>query len=451
MKNKKKIILIASISAAVLLVAGGLVWLLGGTGSSGQKAYVQKVSNILGGGSLGAQNRFAGLVEAQKTLKIDLDSSKTLLEVFVEEGQEVKAGDPLFSYDVDELKLNLEQLKLELESTKNSITTMNNQIAALKKEKANAPKDEQLQYTIQIQTLEVNIMQAEYTIKTKTNEIEKAQNSIEHAVVTSEIDGVVRKINRGGGNGNQPNYGGEQDTSFMTIMATGSFRVKGLVSEQFVSSIYEGMSVIVRSRTDESQVWRGIVKTIDTDNPISGGNSGGMYDGGMGGKDETTTASKYPFYIELESSEGLMMGQHVYIEPDMGQGTQKEGLWLPGYYLLREDDKAFVYAANGRNKIEKRSLQLGGYDEATDTYEILDGLTLEDRIAFPEEFIEAGMGVTDSPDYNNGGNAGEPDAGLPEGNGPVIGEGNVVGGDTDMGIMPRDAQMEPAVSVAPEE
>ena len=71
MKNKKKIILIASISAAVLLVAGGLVWLLGGTGSSGQKAYVQKVSNILGGGSLGAQNRFAGLVEAQKTLKIE--------------------------------------------------------------------------------------------------------------------------------------------------------------------------------------------------------------------------------------------------------------------------------------------------------------------------------------------------------------------------------------------
>ena len=427
MSKKKKIILIASISAAVLLVAGGLYWLLSGVGASGQKVYVQPVSEILGFGTAGVQNRYAGVIESQKTLKIELDPSKTLAEVFVKEGDEVKAGDPLFSYDVDELKLNLEQLNLDLESTKSSITTMQEQIAALKKEKASAPQSEQLQYTIQIQTLEVNIMQAEYTIKTKTAEVEKAKNAIEHAVVTAEMDGVVRELNQSGGE-QQPNYGDGSQSSFMTITATGSFRVKGLVGEQFVYMLSEGMPVIIRSRTDENAIWRGTIQLIDIANPVKGNNNMMYYDG-MASQDDTTSASKYPFYVELESSENLLMGQHVYIEPDMGQGAQKEGIWLPSSYLILEDEKAFVYAASSWGKIEKRSIELGEYDEMADSYEILKGIDLEDRIAFPEDFIQAGMGVTDSPTYGGG------DDELPEGSLP--GADGALPGGGDEGIMPR--------------
>lgn len=427
MSKKKKIILIASISAAVLLVAGGLYWLLSGVGASGQKVYVQPVSEILGFGTAGVQNRYAGVIESQKTLKIELDPSKTLAEVFVKEGDEVKAGDPLFSYDVDELKLNLEQLNLDLESTKSSITTMQEQIAALKREKASAPQSEQLQYTIQIQTLEVNIMQAEYTIKTKTAEVEKAKNAIEHAVVTAEMDGVVRELNQSGGE-QQPNYGDGSQSSFMTITATGSFRVKGLVGEQFVYMLSEGMPVIIRSRTDENAIWRGTIQLIDIANPVKGNNNMMYYDG-MASQDDTTSASKYPFYVELESSENLLMGQHVYIEPDMGQGAQKEGIWLPSAYLILEDEKAFVYAASSWGKIEKRSIELGEYDEMADSYEILKGINLEDRIAFPEDFIQAGMGVTDSPTYG-GGEDDLPDNSLPGTDGALPGGGNE-------GIMPR--------------
>ena len=34
------------------------------------------------------------------------------------------------------------------------------------------------------------------------------------------------------------------------------------------------------------------------------------------------------FYVNLDSSEGLMLGQHVYIEPDEGQDEKKSGIWL---------------------------------------------------------------------------------------------------------------------------
>ena len=53
------------------------------------------------------------------------------------------------------------------------------------------------------------------------------------------------------------------------------------------------------------------------------GNNDGYYMGSSG-----TTATKYPFYISLDSTDGLMLGQHVYVEADYGQGDVKEGLWL---------------------------------------------------------------------------------------------------------------------------
>ena len=64
-----------------------------------------------------------------------------------------------------------------------------------------------------------------------------------------------------------------------------------------------------------------------------------------------------------------------------------------------------------------------------DSYEILKGIDLEDRIAFPEDFIQAGMGVTDSPTYG-GGEDDLPDNSLPGTDGALPGGG-------DEGIMPR--------------
>ena len=49
----------------------------------------------------------------------------------------------------------------------------------------------------------------------------------------------------------------------------------------------------------------------------------------MDGGSDVSTASKYPFYVTLDSSDGLLMGQHVYIEPDHGQGQRQEGIHLP--------------------------------------------------------------------------------------------------------------------------
>jgi HlyD family secretion protein len=107
-----------------------------------------------------------------------------------------------------------------------------------------------------------------------------------------------------------------------------------------------------------------------------------------------TTASKYPFYVVLDDTDGLLLGQHVYIEPDYGQEETGSGLMLPAYYINGGADNAWVWAANAKGKLEKRSVTLGAYDSDLDEYEILSGLTAEDYIAFPEDGLSEGMTVT---------------------------------------------------------
>ena len=195
--------------------------------------------------------------------------------------------------------------------------------------------------------------------------------------------GVVKEINENGvdSNGNTAAY--------MKILATGEYRVKGTIDETSVGTISEGTPVILRSRLDETQTWTGSISKIDTESTQTDSNSSYMYDGGSSGD----SASKYSFYVTLDSTDGLMLGQHLYIEPDYGQGEveEKEGVWLYGYYIVQDDGDPYVWAADKKNRLEKRKVELGEYDENLDEYEIKSGLSEDDLIAFPMQGLYEGV------------------------------------------------------------
>ena len=102
--NKKKLI-IGGTAAGVILVAAifGFVFLKGhssGSSDSGDLVYVDSVTSIMGLGSgTGQLNRFAGVVEPQKTVTIKQSSDKKVKECYVKEGDEVKKGQKLISFD----------------------------------------------------------------------------------------------------------------------------------------------------------------------------------------------------------------------------------------------------------------------------------------------------------------------------------------------------------------
>ena len=297
-----------------------------GVGDKNDKVFVEKVSSLTSANS-GAQNRYSGVVEPQESWKVDKDMEREIKELFVEEGDMVEEGDSLFEYNMDDVKAEISQGELDLEEMKNEITDLNSQISQLTKERNSAPSDDKFRYTAEIQGKQNEIKQKEYNIESKKAELEKKQESIDNAVVTSKIAGVVKSINKSSGN---DDFG--SDNSYMTILAVGDYRIKGTVSESNVQMLSEDQPVILRSRIDEDQTWTGTITKIDTQSESTDNNNDMMYDSSAGGE----KATKYPFYVTLDSTEGLMMGQHLFIELDQGQTEEKEGIWLFEGYIVRE-------------------------------------------------------------------------------------------------------------------
>lgn len=393
MKKKTIIILIV----VILILAGGAgavyYYLHHRPAKSEELVYATKISDLNGGYDL-TESRYMGTVESQEVKGVNRDSDKKVKELYVKVEDEVKAGDVLFEYDTESMELQLRQLELELTSINNNIATLNQQIASLTKDKATAPAEEQLSYNAQIQNLQAQINQANYDASAKQLEIDRQKQSMENTKVVAPMDGIIKTINEN--NSTNPDDSGSNDSgdssststdnAYITIMAKGDYRIKASASELTVRSMTEGQSMIIRSRVDDS-TWTGTISKIDLEHPDNGNNNDYYYSSG-------TTATKYPFYITLDSTDGLMLGQHVYVEADYGQGGVKEGLWLDEYYIMQEESGAYVWAENAKGYIEKRKVELGEYDENMMRYQILSGLTEDDYIAYPEDRVKEGMKVT---------------------------------------------------------
>ena len=353
----------------------------------GDPVTVQPVSMITGAGSVGLIDRFAGVVSARSEVEIEKDPDRTISEIMVQQGQEVKAGQILFAYDIEESQLALEKAQLEEQRIVDTIAGLEKQKAELEEDREDARKEaDKLSYTLEIQTCETDIREANYNLVLQQKEVERLQAAVEGYEITCPIDGRVQTVNKDGG---FDDYGNA--LPFMTIMEAGEYRVKGNVDESNAYTMVEGTPVIVRSRVDDNLIWHGTLAYIDWQNPVTNNNRYYYVE-----SDEMVASNKYPFYIELDSAEGLLLGQHVYIEPDKGQNDAPAGLMLPAWYLVDIDGAtACVWARGSGDRLEKRTVTLGVYDEMLDQYEITGGLGLDDYIAFPAEGLEEGMPTTE--------------------------------------------------------
>lgn len=378
--NKKKIGII--IGATVGALALGGIGLYFGTqitsgGNSEQRVYVEQISSIMSVNA-GMTNRYNGVIESQNTYEVNVDSSRKIETIHVEVGQEITPGQLLVTYDISEHEIQIQQANIEIESILNDIKNYETQVIMKTQEFHYAPDWNKAYINAEIQNINNTIKQRQFDLESKQLDIVKLEKQMENATVVSEVGGIVKAIHEKGvdQNGNV--------APFMTILQSGEYRVKGSIDEQNIWTIAEGQPVIIRSRVDETKTWRGAIALIDTENPQQNNNN---YYGG----EESYSASKYPFYIELETAEGLILGQHVYIELDMGQEEVKEGIWIFSAYVVTEEDTPYVWVANSRNRLEKREVELGEFDETLGNYQILSGVTEEDYICWPMEGLYEGV------------------------------------------------------------
>lgn len=429
-----------SVLAAAALT---LALVLAGCGKEETAVYVQKVANING---ISTTDRFSGMVVSENLTEVKKDEDKAVSELLVKEGQDVKEGDPLFTYDTDKLQLSADKLDLEREQLNSSLEDYQTQIGQLERERDKVSANKKLQYTIQIQTAQVSLKEAELNLKTKEAELKKAQELLENATVASPITGRIQSINESGTD-NQGN-----PVAYITIQQTGSYRVKGTIGELQQGAIAQGDRMRMISRLDPSKTWLGTVTLVDYENPVKNDDSGRYM---MSGSDSSNTASKYPFYVELDSMDGLIMGQHLYLERYL-EGAEATGIPLSSAYVCFEtDESAYVWAENSRGKLEKRSITVGEYNEISDTYDVTQGLTEEDYIAFPDTSVcHAGAPTSHTPVVSE-----EPPESFEDG-GMDMGDMGDMGDTGDMGNMDEpmeeksameDGMEEPQEDGAPEE
>ena len=373
MNKKTKIIIL--ISLCILIAVIGIYFLFPKGNNSGN-IYVQKVSTIIG--SSYTENRYSGVVESSETVDINQDGNKPITEMYVEVGQKVRKGDKLFSYDTTEASNSIAQKKLDIEAQNNEIAAQNNTIEDYKAELNKGGDKVEIQ--ARINEASYAIRQAQNTIKATQTEIDQLNKQIENSTVLSTIDGIIKEVNREGGTDESGNK-----KPLVSITQTSDFRVKGSISE--MGSISEGTNVIVRSRINEDQIYKGTVTKVETDPQSNSNNNFSRADSGE-------SASKYPFYVSLDNNKGLKLGQHVYIEVDNGQSTKKKGIWLDASFIVSDDNGNSYVWVSEKGKLKKRKVELGKSDEETHTTKIKSGLSEDDYIAWADDSYSEGMKTT---------------------------------------------------------
>ena len=334
-----------------------------------------------------AGERYAAMVISENVTQIRRDSGKSVQELYVSVGQEVKAGDSLFTYDSEALELELEKQQLELEKMANEQVTYNEQLTKLENQLKNTWNEStKTRLTLEINTLKTTILENNYTMASKENSIADIQATLESVDVVSPVDGIIRQINEE-----------EGAESYITIQQDGAYRVQGALNEMsMMGGLMPGSRVRCYSRLEAGKYWEGTVSSIDTNEAIQD-NSDYWY--GSSG-DMMTTSSSYVFYVELDGTEGLLLGQHLYVE--LAPPEELPGLWIPEAFIAEYDyneetgeSTAVLWVANGSGKLESRTVTLGGYDGMSCSYEILSGLSGEEFVADPMDAgCEAGASVT---------------------------------------------------------
>lgn len=130
MKWKKAIAIVVAVAVAGGAIYGG-IYAYNAYQSKNLVAEVRPVSNI-NWGYWGDQETSYGMVTNDSSQEIYLENESKVEEVYVQQGDEVKEGDPLIKYDTSEIEIEIERKKLDISNIQNNIAKAEHTLAVLK-------------------------------------------------------------------------------------------------------------------------------------------------------------------------------------------------------------------------------------------------------------------------------------------------------------------------------
>lgn len=125
-KRRRTIRRIVALVVVAALIAGGVVFFKKKGGASSEVG-----TGVVEYGSISSVVDGSGLVKAKNSETISLTTAGTVMDVFVEEGQQVEQGDPLFTIDSPNASTEVQKARDEVEGYQKQINTLQKDIAGL--------------------------------------------------------------------------------------------------------------------------------------------------------------------------------------------------------------------------------------------------------------------------------------------------------------------------------
>lgn len=380
--NKKKKWIVIGVIALIIIIVAVNIFIMQSKeiGRDVEVKFTEVTERTLSNTKL-----IAGQVEPGNIENFYADPTKgKVQEIAVKEGQEVNKGDKLFSYDNEEINLQMKQAELDqkmatmnLDQGKKKIDAVNKEIKTAKNNGAEQEVIDQLE--AQRNELEAQQKVAELE-KEKSDlgqqELKKKQGEL---TIYSNFDGVVQKVNKDAAQSSNQAMGG-QGAPFLQVASKDPFQIQGTITELQKSQIQKDQPIKVTAKAVPDKEWTGKITEV-SEYPTS---AEAQAIPGETGKN----MSYYTYKATLDSQDGLSPGYHVSLQVEL---ENKQMVSVPRSSIVEEGDEPFVYVEKD-GKLQKQTVTKGASDG--DYVEVLDGVTVGQKVVKnPSEKVYDGMEV----------------------------------------------------------
>ncbi|MGE7634471.1 efflux RND transporter periplasmic adaptor subunit [Bacillus paramycoides] len=384
--NKKKKWIIIGVIALIVIVAAVNIFVMQGkkkgTATNDAVSFEKVTERKLNNTKL-----ISGQVKPGNIESFYADPTKgKVKDIAVKEGQEVEKGTKLFSYDNEEINLQMKQAELDQKMADMRYDQGKKKIDSLKKEIKKAkdggagkevtdPMDEQVS--------ELEMQQKTTDLEKEKGKLQKEELSKKQQELTiySNFAGIVQKLDKDAAQSSSQALGG-QGKAFLQVASKDPFQVQGTLTELQKSQIQKDQTFTVTAKANNKKKWTGKITEV-SEFPTSAEMA---QSAGLG--EATQNMSQYTYKASLDSQDGLSPGYHVSLQVNLENKTM---IAVPSKSIVEKGEDAFVYIED-KGKLRKQNVKKGSTDG--DWTEVVEGVTVGQKVVKnPSDNVYDGMEV----------------------------------------------------------
>ena len=305
-----------------------------------------------------------GYIKANNPIGIFVDKKLKVKEVFIKNGDFVKKGQVLMTFDDDEtnkLNRNIEKERINLQKIQRDLKTTR-ELQKL----GGASKND-------VKNLEDNARISQLSIDEYTEVLNKTATE-----VRSPVDGVVSNLKA------QENYLVDTDSSLLEIIDSNDLRVIVEIPEYNSQSVKLGQSVKVRQDiSDDDKVYEGEITKISRLSTTS------------------TLTSENVLEAEVKTKEvipNLVPG--FKIKAVLQLKADEKNIIIPKIALQSENGKYFVFTIDSKNTVKRKEVTVKNI--VGDNIIVTSGLNVgEILIVTPDNRLSDGLVLTEGDNPNS--------------------------------------------------